>query len=70
MQSTHEMNNSYQQLKEIVDPSSLGRVISAGFNSVVIKPFNEYQEDGLNIKNPVLIITLESQKYEFMRKLV
>lgn len=70
MQSTHEMNNSYQQLKEIVDPCSLGRVISAGFNSVVIKPYNEYQEDGLNIKNPVLIITLESQKYEFMRKLV
>lgn len=66
----YEFNNSYRKLEELVNIQLLGRVIAAGYNSVIIKPYNEYQEEGLSINDPIMVISLESQKYDFMRKLI
>lgn len=68
MYSTYEDRRSYTALAEVFDPERLGTVIGAGSQSIVIKPYIEYWGK-TSINDPVLILTMESEKFELLQNI-
>lgn len=68
--STYECSKALYLLSKSVEPKSLGRILGAGTESIIIKPYDEYLMDDLKLKRPVLIITQEKEKYTFLKKML
>lgn len=64
-----EESNALYLLNKIIDSNSMGRVLGAGYQSIIIKPYDEYLMDELKLKNPVLVLTKETEKYILLKKL-
>lgn len=66
--STYEDYNSFKALAEYIDPESFGHILGAGSQSIVIKPYFEYYAE-TSIVEPVLILTLETEKFELLQNI-
>lgn len=66
--STYEDFNAFKSLAEFINPESMGTVLGAGSQSIVIKPYFEYWGE-TTIDHPVMILTLESEKFELLQNI-
>jgi len=60
----YEYKNSFHKIEKILDPEIFGSILGAGSQSLVITPYSEFNVS--NIENPVLIISLEKEKFDFL----
>lgn len=66
---SYDSTKAFQDLSTSVDPETLGSVIGAGSQTIVISPYLECKANDLEIESCVMVITKEVEKYTYFESL-